>query len=432
MRKLLSWLTVASMVLLSACGGGGGSNESASSQPSAAKEVSGEQKKLTFWFIEPGKRKEVLEVAVKRFEEKNPGVKVEAVQIPNDAYKTKLSVAIGGGDAPDVFHSWGGGWLKQFVDAGQVLDISGKVNKDDYLPVAINNATFNDKVYGAPLGVSIVPFYYNKEIFAKFNLEIPKTYEEFIKVAETLRSNGIEPIAMANQAKWPGLLLFAYVADRVAGSDLFRQSVTREAKFDDPGYAKAGEILQDMAKKEMFNKGFNGLSYDNGQSRQLMYTGKAAMELQTSSYVNAVKTENPAFVEKLGMFPFPAIEGGQGNPTNVVGGTSPIFSVSANSKNAELALALIKELTSVETAQQFTDGTGALVAVKGVEYKDPFAIQAVEMLNNAEFMQTFYDQTLPPELAELQKDLTQSVLGLSITPEDAAKQMEQKAAELLK
>ena len=42
-----------------------------------------------------------------------------------------------------------------------------------------------------------------------------------------------------------------------------------------------------------------------------------------------------------------------------------------------------------------------------------------------------YDQTLPPELAELHKDTTQALFGLSMTPEEAAKKMEAKAEELL-
>jgi raffinose/stachyose/melibiose transport system substrate-binding protein len=430
LKKIITMLTLASLVFLSACGGGGAS-KSASSQ-SQAKKVSGE-KKITFWFIEPGKRKEVLEQAARRFEEKHPGVKVDAVQIPNDAYKTKLSVAIGGGDAPDVFHSWGGGWLQQFVNAGQVLDLTGKVKKEDYLPVAIKNATFEDKVYGVPLGVSITPFYYNKDIFAKFNLQPPKTYKDFLNIVDTLKKNGIAPLAMANQTKWPGALYLVYYADRLAGSDMFNKAFTRDGKtFDDPDYVKTGQMIEDLVKMDAFNKGFNGLSYDNGQSRQLMYAGKAAMELQTSAYVNIVRTENPAFEKSLGMFLFPAIEGGKGDPSDVVGGTSPVFSVSSKSTNPELAVELAKELTSVETAQAFTDNTGALVAVNGVHYKDPFAQQADEMLKNAKYLQTFYDQTLPPELAELHKDTTQALFGLSTTPDAAAKQMEDKAKSILK
>ena len=46
-------------------------------------------------------------------------------------------------------------------------------------------------------------------------------------------------------------------------------------------------------------------------------------------------------------------------------------------------------------------------------------------------MQMPYDQTLPPELAELHKDTTQAIFGLEMTPKEAAEKMEQKAEETL-
>lgn len=67
---------------------------------------------LTLWHIQTGNSEEVINNAVARFEEKHEGVNVEVIKQENDPYKTKLSVAMGGGTPPDVFHSWGGGGLK--------------------------------------------------------------------------------------------------------------------------------------------------------------------------------------------------------------------------------------------------------------------------------------------------------------------------------
>ena len=70
---------------------------------------------LQFWHIHTNETRKVpIENAVARFEEANPGVKVEITVLENDPYKTKLRTVMGSGDAPDVFHSWGGGWLKAF------------------------------------------------------------------------------------------------------------------------------------------------------------------------------------------------------------------------------------------------------------------------------------------------------------------------------
>ena len=61
----------------------------------------------------------------------------------------------------------------------------------------------------------------------------------------------------------------------------------------------------------------------------------------------------------------------------------------------------------------------------------PFGQRFTEFLQQAGNMQTYYDQTLPPELGELHKDTTQALFGLDMTPEEAARLMEEKAKELL-
>lgn len=441
MKKWVPVVMAGLMLLTTACSGTSsnatqdtGKKETGNTeQKQPAQAPSGDKKKLSFWYIETGKRKELIEAAVQKFMQAHPEAEVEVVQIPNDPYKTKLSVAMGGGNPPDVFHSWGGGWLKQFVSANQVLDLTGKINADSYVPAALGAATFDSKVYGAPLAMSVVPFFYNKEIFAKYQLQPPQTYDDLLKIVDTLKKENIIPISMANKTKWPSAFYLMYFAEKMAGPEIFSEAFERKGRtFDDEAYVKAGEMIQDLVKRGAFNPGFNGLQYDTGQSRQLLYTGKAAMELQTASYVNNVRNEAPDFLNKLGMFPFPAVAGGKGNISNMVGGVSPVFSVSAKSKHPDLAVELVKVLTSQELAQQMADETSAISAVKGVNYKDAFAVQLNDMLSKAGYLQTFYDQTLPPELAELHKDTTQALFGQSITPAEAAKQMEAKAKEVLK
>ncbi|WP_240415259.1 extracellular solute-binding protein [Paenibacillus periandrae] len=438
MKKWIAMLCVCVLFVISACSGSGttpaapAAPDAKPTQPAPAAKA-GEKKKLSFWYIDTGKRKELIEAAVQKFMKDHPDVDVEAVQIPNDPYKTKLSVAMGGGNPPDVFHSWGGGWLKQFVSANQVLDLTGKISSDAFLTAGLDVATFDKKVYGAPLAMSVVPFYYNKEIFAKYNIQPPQTYDELLTIIDKLKKENIIPIALANQTKWPAAFYLMYFANRLGGSEIFNEAFERKGRtFDDETYVKAGEMIQDLVKRGAFNPGFNGIQYDTGNSRQLMYTGKAAMEMQTSSYINNIRAESPDFEKKVGMFPFPAIPGGKGKVTDLVGGVSPVFSIAAKTKYPAEAVELVKALTSKELAQQMADQASTISAVKGVTYSDPFAKELNDMLGKATSMQTFYDQTLPAELAELHKDTTQNLFGNSMTPAAAAKEMETKAKEVLK
>ncbi|MCR8630913.1 extracellular solute-binding protein [Paenibacillus radicis (ex Xue et al. 2023)] len=446
MKKAVTSLTLSSMLLLAACGGGAPATTSAGKtdtptnndkKPAETKAAdaskAGEKKTLEFWYIDPGDKEKVYLEAVERFKKKHPNVEVKALQTPNDTYKQKFAVAMSGGNPPDVFHSWGGGWLKEFVTQGNVLDITGKIDANSYVKTVLDNATFNGKNYGVPLGLSVTMVWYNKDIFAKYGIKQPATWEEFMTVIDTLKQNKLIPFTLANQPKWPGAYYFMYLADRVAGPELFKSALGRTGKtFDDDGYVQAGKLIQDLVKRDAFNKGFNGIPWDAGQGRQILYTEQAAMLVMSNSIVNNVRTEAPTFEKKLDFFPFPTVPGGKGDPSDIGGASAPVWSVSAKTKNPDLAIELIKELSSQETAQNYSDRTGSPVGVKGVTYKDEFAKRLGVYVDKAKDIHWPYDQTLPPDLAELHKDTTQAIFGLSMTPEEAAKKMEEKAKQILK
>jgi raffinose/stachyose/melibiose transport system substrate-binding protein len=435
MKKAIALLSIASMIALAACSSSQttGKQDNSAGTKTADTGKSGDKKTLEFWYIDPGDKEKVYLEAVERFKKKHPDVEVKTLQTPNDTYKQKFAVAMSGGTPPDVFHSWGGGWLKEFVNQGNVLDITGKFDSNAFSKQALDNSTFSDKTYGLPLGVSLAEFWYNKDLFAKYGLKAPTTWDELLNVVDTLKKNKVIPIALANQPKWPGAYYLMYLADRLEGPDLFNSAFQRKGKgFDDAGYVKAGQYIQDLSKKDAFNKGFNGVPYDAGAGRQLLYTEQAAMMLMSNSIVNNVRAESPNFEKKLDFFPFPTMPGGKGDPSDVQGSTAPVWSVSKKSKNSDLAIELVKELTTVETAQAYSDRTGSVVAVKGVQYKDEFAKRLAEQTDKAKAIFWPYDQTLPADLAELHKDTTQALFGQSITPEDAAKQMEAKAKQVLK
>ncbi|WMM33255.1 extracellular solute-binding protein [Shouchella clausii] len=421
-------ISMMGLFVLSACGN---SNEDAGT------ESEGENHQgdivLELWQNDASEKEKVYQDAIARFEDKNPGVTVNMQYIPNDDYKQRMVVAVSGGDPPDVFFSWGGSWLKEFADAGQVVSLNDyDIDFDKFLDVALTNTTFEDEVYGLPLGLTQTLFFYNKEIFNEYGLEEPQTYDEFLEIVDTLKENDIIPITLTNQTKWPGTYYLMYFADRLGGEDLFQGAFNRDGTgFDDESYVKAGEYIQDLVDRGAFNPGFNGVPYDAGQGRQLLYSGQSAMMLMTNTFISSVRTEAPEFEEKLGMFEFPEIAEGNGDPSNVGGATSPVWSVSSATEHPDLAVELINELTSIETAEDYVNRTGSIAAIKDIETDDPFIKRIDEIAANANDIHMPYDQTLPPALAELHLDTTQQLFGKTLTPEEAASQMEEKAKELL-
>jgi raffinose/stachyose/melibiose transport system substrate-binding protein len=432
LKKILSLVLTALMVSsLAGC-------KAQNVQPTTTTPKPAERVKISLWHIQTNKTTgPIVDAAVERFKKDNPNVDVEVLALENDPYKTKLKVAMGSDNPPDVFHSWGGGWLEAFVKDGMVMDITEELNKnkwrDTYFPGALSMTQFNGKDYGVPIDLSSSPVYYNKDLFKKYNLEVPKTYSELLNVIKTLKSNNIMPFALANQTKWPGALFFIYLANRLGGEKAFLDAYNRKGgSFEDPSFIEAGKKIQELVDMGAFSDGFNGMNYDTGASRMLMYSDKAAMQLQTSGMFSTTKAENAEFAKnKLDFFLFPSIEGGKGDPTNVVGGVNS-YSVSSKSKNKEAALKLAKYLTDATTGQEWIDKANRMAPINGTTITDPTTKKLAEMLAKAHYVQGYFDQLLPPELGELHKDTVQALFGKTITPQEAAKQMEAKAKGILK
>lgn len=424
MKKILfTTILSAVLIMLAACGG------------DKKESVDGEGNKkveIEFWHMLTNDAEEWVDRKATEFEKDNPGVSVKVVANTGDAFKQKMTVAMNGGNPPDVFLNYGGGWLKQFVDQGNVLEITEDIDKDLYVEAALDAVSYDEKVYGVPLSLTVDVIWYNKEIFKEYGLEVPETFEELKEIVAVLTEKDIYPFALANKSKWPGSYTYMNMVTRLAGHELFDSALARTGKgFDDPAFIEAGKNIQDLVEMDAFNPGFNGLPYNEGGSRQLFYTGKAAMFSMHNAVLNDFHIEAPDFVDKVGFFMFPTMDGGKNDMTQIGGAISPAWSVSAKAKNPEMSTEFVKYLTSEEAAQEYADATGSVTAIKGVYPEGELEKLFSEIILNASYIQSPYDQALPPELAELHKDTLQATYGMSITPEEAAKRMEEKAVELL-
>lgn len=441
MRKPIQFLLILATILalLAACTAPAAPAAPAAEAPAAeapaaeAPAAGGET--IDIWHIQVT-TPEVIQDAADRFMADNPGVEVKVEALQNDPFKTKLAVALGAGNPPCIFPTWGGGPLYQYATAGQVIDLTPYMEadayKDHFVPASLSNVTFDGKIYGVPgENSTIAVVWYNKALFEQLGLTAPKTWAELQTVIETLKANDVVPFALANLTKWTSSMYYMYLVDRLGGPEVFASAANRTGgSFEDPVFVEAGKMVQDLVNAGAFNEGFNGLDYDTGGSRQLMYAGKAAMELMGSWQLSTMKAENPDFVENnLSFFPFPAIDGGKGDPTAVVGTVGDnYYSISSACKNPDLAFKVIQYMVD-DTATAMRVANGMIPPIEGVTVEDPRQQEIVDMIGNAASVQLWYDQYLPPELGEVHKDTMQALFGLALTPEEAAKAQEDATAK---
>ncbi|MGF6470838.1 raffinose/stachyose/melibiose transport system substrate-binding protein [Paraburkholderia youngii] len=395
--------------------------------------LAADSKTITVWDQQTNaSSSKIIRDASDRFEKAVPGYKVENSHVLNEAYKTKLKVAFGANQPPCVFENWGGGGLHEYVKSGQIADLTPYLTKDPayrnrFMQSSWDVTTFDGKTYGvAAENAAAAVIFYNKEVFKKYSITPPKTWDELMHVVDVLKQHNVAAFSLANKNKWTGSMYYMYLVDRIGGPQVVKDAIEGKGKgFEDPAFVEAGKRIQELVKAGAFAPGINGLDYDSGASRRLLYTGKAAMELMGAWEASTIANENPTFSKDLDFFPFPSVPGGKGDPRDLIGTVGDGFlSISAECKTPEAAFKLIQALTDEQAMQARASDDHKLPPVNNVKIDDPFTQRLQKLLAAAPSVQLWYDQALPPALGEMHKDTTQALFGLSLTPEAAAQQME--------
>lgn len=320
-RKTLA-VTAAAIVAamtLAACGGG----DSGSGGGDGDGDVT-----MTFWHNSTtGDGKAYWEDTVAAFEEANPGVTINIQSIQNEDMDGKLQTALNSGDAPDIFMARGGGKLADVVEAGQAMDLTDALTQEtrDALGEASLAAfSVDGSVYGVPTAVLPGGIYYSKDLFQQAGItETPTTLDELGAAVDKLKAADIQPIALGAKDAWPAAHWYYFFALRECSQDTMTQAA-KDMSFDDACWTKAGEDLQDFAATEPFNDGYLTTTAQQGagSSAGLIANHQAAMELMGAwdpgVIANLTPEQEP--LADLGWFPFPAVDGGEGDPTAMMGG----------------------------------------------------------------------------------------------------------------
>lgn len=314
----------ASVALLAAgCSGGATSSTTASEGGSAAPVT------MSFWHNSTtGDGKQYWEDTVAAFEKEHPNVTINIQAIQNEDMDGKLQTALASGGDPTIFMARGGGKLADVVAADQVMDITDQISPE--VKTALGDGIFSaftvdGKIYGMPTSVLPGGMYYSKDLFAKAGITAtPTTFEELNAAVTKLKAAGIAPIALGGKDAWPAAHWYYFMALRDCSRDTMDKAAATK-DFSDPCWLKAGEDLQAFTATDPFNKGYLTTSAQQGagSSAGMIANHKAAMELMGAwdPGVIADLTPDKKALPDLGWFPFPAVTGGAGDPSAMMGGS---------------------------------------------------------------------------------------------------------------
>ncbi|OXM85996.1 extracellular solute-binding protein [Paenibacillus rigui] len=440
MKKItkVSLAMLATATMLAGCGGG----QQADNKGAAAGGGSKEKVKLSVWHNWTGQ--DAKAIAMRKilddFQAAHPEVTLEVEGLPTDGLKTRLRTVAAADEMPDMFVMWPDAMTKEFVNGKLLQPVDEFLNtkpewKNNFIPNALDGFTVDGKIYSVPMNLAPSSFiYYNQAIFDKYNVKVPKTWDELKTAIDTFNKNNVIPVALGNKANWVAQsTIFSTIGDRVTGTDWFLKAATQNgAKFTDPEFVKALTVLQDLGKSKAFQDGFN--SIDENQMIQLYTQGKAAMFMDGGwALANLVKTAPKEILDTTHISVLPPVDGGKGQAQSTAGvvGTGMGMSKKVSGAQKEAALQLLYALSGPE-GQKATLDSSTLVSYKIDVDKSkahPLFVELNELMKNVKITPV-YDSKLSSAAVEVINNGLQELL-MGGNPEAIAKKIQDAQAGAL-
>jgi len=362
------------------------------------------------------------------FMAQNPDIKIELPFLENEAFKAKLTTLLQSADAPDVFHTWGGGVFYEQAAAGvlrPVEDVLSDEAKEAMGTAGVSAFTAPDgHLYGVARDVGEVVLWYNKSLFEEAGVDPAsmETWEGFLAAVQTFKDAGITPIAIGAKDKWPAHFWWSKLVVRLAGQEGFQAAAAGEGDgFAGEDFVKAGEYFLELAALEPWQEGFLAAAY--GDASGYFGDGKAAMHLMGDWDYGAMKDNSANKMgipdDQLGILPFPTIEGGKGDPTDTLGGLGGVLF----SKNAsDAAVKWVEFFNNKENQAKYAKDAYYIPISKGAAdiMTNPFKVQIAKNIGNAHWHALFFDQALGPNVGGVVNDISAELAANAMSAEEAA------------
>lgn len=238
------------------------------------------------------------------------GISVESVTYPDTAaYQTAMQQSIREEGAPGLFTWWSGPQLETLVENDLVEDLTDLW--DEYVVAngisddVKESLSVDGRIYAVPYSIIYNTMIYNKSVFDKYNLEVPETFDEFLDVCQTLKDNGVTPIALKNDA-WAGFIWFQALLASYE-PQLYQDICDGTKKYTDKEVVEVMNIWKDMLDKGYFSAPMTIQDMDKSIAQ-----GTIAMELEPNYEAGTLVDEYGCVPgEDVGTFVLPSMNGGK-------------------------------------------------------------------------------------------------------------------------
>lgn len=314
-------------------------------------------------------------------------------------------------------------WTSEFASRGWIEELDKeRFGGDRLLPSAVETATYNGKLYGAPFMTNAGLLYYRSDLVP----EAPKTWEELKSACKIAKQHNMDCYA-GQFSQYEGLTVNTVEALNSAGASVLSEDGSA-ATVNTPEAKEGLQFLVDMFNEGNISK--EALTYKEEESRRAFVEGRLLF-LNNWPYVySSASAPDSVIKDKFGTAPLP---GKDGPGIASLGGID--LEVSAFSKHKETAKDWIEFMQSDETQRSVVKDMNQASVVAAL-YDDQELIKASPYLPTLK--QSLTGANPRPKTPKynavslaIQKNAYKALQG-DVSVDQALKSMQQELTEAIK
>jgi len=323
----LAMLVLPLALLAAGCGGSSSSSGTTATTGGSSGSNSDVKGSVTFDGIWTGAEAQSFAKVIAAFNEQYPNVKIKYKPVGNNV-PTVLATAIAGGHPPDMADIAQPGLVKQLAQQGKLKPITYAKSAiaANFAPVWQQLGTVDGTLYALVFKAANKSLlWYNVPAFQQAGVTAPKTWDNLLADAKTLKQSGTPAYSIGGADGWTLTDLFENIYLRTYGQAKYEQLSDHTIKWTDPSVKNAltmmGKILGDTGNLVGGTNGAIQNGFNDSVTNAFSDPPKGAIVFE-GDFVAGVILSSTKAKPKTGFnaAPFPAVKPGPNANAVEIGG----------------------------------------------------------------------------------------------------------------
>lgn len=414
-------------------------SEAAAPADTAAVETSAEKEPVTLKFFHwQSEISEQIDDVINAFEKEYPWITVEQEIVPTADWPTVAAARVAGNDPLDIVgvQPWNdaAAHTPSFYENNFLMSLEDLECVKNFDAATLSDDVRTDGVLTSlPLSAQTMLVFYNKDLFKQYSISVPTTWSEFMAACETLKANGIAPIAVGGKDGWPisnmGTELFSTIV--LPGNDgyqLIDEICTGEKTWADIGYDKIMQCYADITDNGYWYGDPLATAY--ADAPVIFGTGKCAMYEDGSWSATQILDCEPDF--EVGVFRLNGSD--DASIQNMAVKYGMTVGIASRTEHPEESKLFVEYLFRSDVYQSFVDACKYLPTETGVTCTASLTTAIKELIDSSNVVSFNATYSASKEAAGLYYGTTGSIQGLvagEFTIEQALADMQKKTDDSL-